>query len=363
VSGTATVQTEVVEAFADRVFTAGLGAIDILTMYLGDRLGYYASLASAGPATAPELAARCSTDGRYTREWLEQQAVTGVLEVDETAAGPDDRRYALPAAHAEVLTRPDSLSAMAWLPRLLVGSANTIGKVADAFRTGRGVPWADYGPDVMEGQGDQNRPIFEHLLAQEWLPAIPDVYARLREGGARVADVCCGVGWSAIALARHFPDITVDGFDLDPASIDTARLLASEAGVLDRVSFHLGDAAEPVGAEGFDVAFVFESIHDLARPVEVLETIRQAVKPSGAVLVMDERVADTFTAPGDEVERLMYGYSVLLCLPSSMSEQPSAATGTAMRPSTMARYATEAGFTSTEEVPIDHPFFRLYRLR
>jgi hypothetical protein len=101
----------------------------------------------------------------------------------------------------------------------------------------------------------------------------------------------------------------------------------------------------------------------MSRPVEVLRTVREVLAPDGTVLVADEKVAESFTAPGDEIERLMYGWSVLHCLPVGMAEQPSAATGTVMRSETMRGYATEAGFSEVEVVPIEHDFWRFYRLR
>ena len=82
----------------------------------------------------------------------------------------------------------------------------------------------------------------------------------------------------------------------------------------------------------------------------------------GAVIVGDMNVAETFTAPGDDIERLMYGYSILVCLPDGRSHPNSAATGTAMRPATLERYATEAGFASVEILPIETDFWRFYRL-
>lgn len=354
--------SETAESFADRIFAAGLGMIDILTTYLGDRLGYYRALAEAGPLTAPDLAARTGTNARYAREWLEQQAVSAIVEVDDLHASADARRYWLPAERAEVLTRPDSLAAMAWLPRLLVASARTLPRIQEAFESGRGVPWSDFGPDAIEGQGDQSRPVFEHLLACEWLPSIPDVHERLTRPGTRVADVCCGVGWSSIAIARGYPNTVVDGFDLDASSVEIARRLAREAGLDDRVSFEVRDAADPAHRARYDVVFAFESIHDLSDPVSVLAAMRALGKQGAPVVVMDERVAEAFTAPGDDVERLMYGYSVLLCLPAGMAEQPSAATGTAMRPDTLRGYARQAGFADVEVLPIDHPFFRFYAL-
>jgi hypothetical protein len=84
---------------------------------------------------------------------------------------------------------------------------------------------------------------------------------------------------------------------------------------------------------------------------------------SGAVLIMDERVGETFATERDELEGFMYGFSVLHCLPAGMAEQPSAQTGTVMRPKTLLRYAEEAGFCDLEILPIDNFFFRFYRLK
>lgn len=350
-----------VEAYADRVFQAGLGMADVLTMYIGDRLGLYAALATSEPLTAAELAITTGIHERYAREWLEQQAVTAMIDVRNPEADPSSRRYGLSPEAAEVLTHTDGLWAMAWLGRLFVGAAQALPKILDAFRTGGGVGWAEYGADVIEGQGDQNRPIFEHLLAQEWLPSIPGLHERLLAGGS-VTDMCCGVGWSSIAIARAYPRVTVEGFDVDPSSIAMAQANAREAGVADRVRFEARDASRgPVPGRRSDLVCVFESIHDLADPVAVLRAMRETATPDGTVLVMDERVADRFTAPGDDVERLMFGYSVLICLPASMTEHPSAATGTVMRADTFRAYALEAGFSDVEILPIEHPFFRFYR--
>ena len=183
---------------------------------------------------------------------------------------------------------------------------------------------------------------------------------------ARVADVGCGAGWSSIALARAYPQARVDGFDLDAPSIELARRHAAAAGVADRVAFHARDAADPALAGAYDLVLAFETIHDMARPVEALRTMGRLAGAGGAVIVMDERVGEAFTAPGDPTERLFYGSSILFCLPTGLAdgtpERPSAGTGTVMRPATFRRYALEAGFGGVEILPIEHDFFRFYRL-
>ena len=92
------------DAFAERLFGAALGAYELMTIHLGDHLGYYRALAEHGESTPAELAAATGTAERYAREWLEQQAVAGILDVDDVGADPAERRFSLPAGHAEVLS-------------------------------------------------------------------------------------------------------------------------------------------------------------------------------------------------------------------------------------------------------------------
>jgi 2-polyprenyl-3-methyl-5-hydroxy-6-metoxy-1,4-benzoquinol methylase len=196
----------------------------------------------------------------------------------------------------------------------------------------------------------------------EWLPALAGgaVVERLASGG-RVADLGCGQGWSSIAVARAFPQAEVWGIDGDVASVEDARERAAAAGVT--VRFEAVDAAELGGSGPFEAVLCLEMLHDVARPVEILAPARQALAPGGAVLVADEAVAPHFTAPGDQLERMMYGWSIVHCLPASLVEQPSAAIGTVIREDVVRCLAAEAGFSSVEVLPIDGGFFRLYELR
>jgi len=190
-----------------------------------------------------------------------------------------------------------------------------------------------------------------------------DVHARLQaDPPARVADIGMGLGWSSIALAEGYPNIQVDGFDLDTASVEAASANAATSAAADRVKFHVRDAGDPALAGQYDLAMAIECIHDMPNPVSVLRAMRRLVGNRGPVLVVDEEVADRFIAPGDDVERYMYGFSILHCLPVGMVDQPSVATGTVIREATMRHYAEEAGFTQIELLPVEHDFFRFYRL-
>jgi 2-polyprenyl-3-methyl-5-hydroxy-6-metoxy-1,4-benzoquinol methylase len=349
------------DALAERLFVATLGAFDLLAVHLGLDLGLYAALRDDGPSTSAELAARAGIHVRYAREWLEHQAVSGLLDVAEHGDDPDRRRYALPGAHAEVLLDPDHLATMAPMPLFITAAARTWPALLDAYRSGAGVDWNDY-PRLSEAQELANRPLFQNLLAQEWLPAIPDVHERLLAGGARVADVAAGSGWSSIAMGRAYPGIEVDGLDLDSEAVGRARENAAIAGLGDRVRFHVVDAGDHSLDGQYDLVTIFEAVHDLARPVEVLTAVRHLLAPGGTAIVMDEKVAEVFTAPGDDLERLMYAYSLFFCLANGLADRPSVGTGTVMRPATFRAYAEAAGFSRVTILPIDHDVFRFYRL-
>jgi 2-polyprenyl-3-methyl-5-hydroxy-6-metoxy-1,4-benzoquinol methylase len=351
------------DALVERLFGAVLGMIDLHAVYLGDRLGLYRALA-AGRATAAEVAQETGTNERYVREWLEQQAVTGLLEVEDASADPSSRRFRLRAGFEEVVLDPASLNGFAAFTRMMVGMVRPLPDVLEAFRSGGGVAYETYDADFCAGQGDMNGAMFDALLGSEWLPALPDVHARLlATPAARVADVACGTGRSTLAIARSYPTAVVDGIDLDARSIELAETnLAGEPELADRVTFHLRDASDPGLAGRYDLVTIFEAVHDLPQPVEVLAAVRGLLTEGGSVLIADERVAEEFTAPGDEVERLMYGFSILHCLPVGMAEEPSAATGTALRPAKLREYALEAGFAGVEIAPIENDFWRFYRL-
>jgi 2-polyprenyl-3-methyl-5-hydroxy-6-metoxy-1,4-benzoquinol methylase len=349
----------------DRLLNSVAGTFDIFTIYVGDRLGLYEALRESGPMTSSELASRTGTHERYVREWLEQQAVTAILDVENPEQPSQERRFSLPPGHDEVLTDKDSLNYMAPLAQLVAGAVHPLDSLLTAYRTGAGIPFASYGRDLWEGQGRMNRAAFLQELGQEWLPSLTDVHQRLQaDPPARVADVGCGVGWSGIGIAQSYPKVYVDGLDLDEASIEQALCNAEEAKVADRVTFSARDAGDPSLSGNYDLVIALECIHDLSQPVAVLRSMRQLAKENGTVLVVDERVADQFspTDDGNDVEWMMYGWSVLHCLPVGMAEQPSEATGTVMRLDTLRRYALEAGFSDVEVLPIDHFFFRFYKL-
>jgi len=289
------------------------------------------------------------------------QASFGTLTADNVA-DPAARRYTLPPGPAEVLTDEGSLSYLAPLPRMISAIGPQLPRLLAAYQSGGGVSWDKFGDDARYSRSDMNRPWFETRLGPA-LAGVEHVHAALAAPGAAIADVACGTGWSSIALARAYPQASVVGYDVDEPSIHTARATTAAAGLEDRVTFELA-AGETLTENTYDAAFVLEALHDMPRPVEVLAAIRKAVRPDGVVIIMDEAVADELTGPGDDIDKIMYGYSMFICLPDGMSSTPSAATGTVMRRSTLESYARQAGFQGVTVLPIeDFAFFRFYQLQ
>lgn len=353
-------QADLAAALAERLFHDAAGALELYTVYLGERLGLYQALRTGESVTSSELAQRTGTAERYIREWLEHHAASGLLEADDTDADPLTRRYRLPPAHRPVLADRDDVRYGADTGVDIVRAGRLLPQLVEAFRTGDAPPPLPWAP---EGRADDNRAVFLNLLGKQWLPAIADVHRRLRSTPpARVADFACGPGWSSIAMALAYPLVTVDGFDLDPDVIAAARRNAEQAGVADRVRFAVADASDPGMPGRYDLVTFFEALHDLSRPVDALRAARAMLAPSGSVVIADEWVEDKFTAPATEMERYHYGWSVVWCLPGAMGDPQTAATGAVMRRATLRRYAREAGFRHVQSLPIEADSWRFYRL-
>lgn len=350
------------DAFAERLRGQMLSALELYATALGDRLGLYRALGEGRSHSAPELAAEMGLAERYVREWLEQQAVAGVLEVDDAGAEPSERRFRLPAEHAPAMLDPTDRTYVASSLRSVASIPLELADVIEVFRTGAGLEWhaVEYEDDEAR---DANRATFEHDLAG-WIAAGPAVHQRLtdRSRPSSVADVGCGAGWSSLALAAAYPGIRVRGVDANAHSIELARRHAREAGTEERVTFTVADAAH-LDDGPYDLVCFFECLHDMPRPVDALRRAREHLAEGGAVIVGDERTAEVFTAPGDELERSLYAWSVLSCLPYGMSGEEPAGTGTVMRPDTVRTYAAEAGLGRFEILPIEHPDWRFYLLR
>ncbi|MFF0270410.1 class I SAM-dependent methyltransferase [Kribbella sp. NPDC004536] len=355
-----TAETEAAGALMGRMFGAALGAAELFTIYLGDVHGIYRAIDEAGPLTASELAERTGLDHRYLVEWLQSQAISGLLTISGTDVWTDE--FALAPGVREALLEPTSPVYAGGLAAIVPAVGRAFPQLVDAFKSGAGVPYSAYGEEAVGAQELLNRPAYVNDLAAEWIPNVPGLHDLLTKG-ARVADLGTGAGWSAIELAKAYPAVQVDGYDNDEDSISRARRNAAEQGVADRVGFEVRDITEVVaGGTRYDLVTFFECVHDFAHPVEALVAARTALAPGGRVLVMDERADEQLTAPGDEVQRFLAAASTIWCTPQGRVDEDSDVVGAIMRPHQLRHLADHAGFTKVDVLPIDHPFWRFYEL-
>jgi 2-polyprenyl-3-methyl-5-hydroxy-6-metoxy-1,4-benzoquinol methylase len=305
----ADVSAAAVEEFAGKLVETITGGLLTCLIDIGRRTGLF-ELAAAGPATAAELAERGGLQERYVREWLAAMATGGIFTYDAKS-----RRFSLPIEHAAVLTGDtyDNLAPVAYLVSVITRRGDA---VANCFTDGGGVPWKAYLPEMHDLMDALWQPMYRDILVQEILPLSPGLVHKL-ETGTRVADVACGSGNGTLTLARRFPSSTFVGYDQDADAIEIAR---SRAQGLSNVSFEVADAATLTTDQPFGVAFVFNAIHDQARPLEVLSSIRSILEPDGVFLMDEPRISSHLEENiGNPVAPMIYSISLLHCMTVSLA--------------------------------------------
>src|SRR3989440_96377 len=341
--------------FTGRVLADSAAAAAIVLAALGDRTGLFKDMAEHGPATSGELASRTGLAERYVREWLGGMFAAGDLDYDEAP-----QRYALPAEHVPTLATQPRAALFGGVHQELIGAIQRYDQVAEAFRRGGGVRPADLHPDVWTGTSRFTAQWHQNMLVQQWLPLVPQTTAKLR-AGARVADVGCGTGQALIALARAFPAITATGYDVHPASVEQARRAAEQAGVADRISYQVLDAAAGL-PESFDVITTFDVVHDAVDPPGLLRSIRDALRPGGRYLCLEINCSDQVTANVGPIATLLYGISVLYCMTTSLAEGGEGLGTLGLPEPELRDLAAKPGFVRDRHVGMANQLNSLYEL-
>jgi 2-polyprenyl-3-methyl-5-hydroxy-6-metoxy-1,4-benzoquinol methylase len=344
------------EAFVGTVLTNFGAAFASLLTAIGDKLGLFKDLAANGPATSSTLAARAGIDERYAREWLAQMQAVGYLEYD-----PASGAYTLPAEHVPALAEERGPVFFGGAHQMLLGLGDAMPPLLNAFRNGGGVPQSAYGDDWWDGMARFTASWFENLLLPVWIPAMPDVQARL-EAGCRVADVGCGTGLALVRMAQAYPASTFVGYDLYPPWIDRARTLAEESGVEGRVRFETRDAAKGL-PETFDVITTFDVIHDAIDPEGILRSIRQALRDDGIYVCLDINCSDRVEENSGPLGTTFYGFSVLYCMTTSLAHGGAGLGTCGFHPHLVEDYCKAAGFSAVRQLPLENPFNNVYEVR
>jgi 2-polyprenyl-3-methyl-5-hydroxy-6-metoxy-1,4-benzoquinol methylase len=344
------------EAFVGTVLTNFGAAFTGLLTAVGDKLGLFKDLAASGPATSEALARRADIDERYAREWLAQMQAVGYLDYD-----PASGEYTLPAEHAPVLAQERGPVFFGGAHQMLLGLSDAVPLLIDAFRKGGGVPQSAYGDDWWDGMARFTAGWFENLLLPVWIPAMPDVQAKL-EAGCRVADVGCGTGLALIRLAQAYPSSTFVGYDLYAPWVDRARVLAKESGVEDRVRFEVHDVSKGL-PEQYDIITTFDVVHDAIDPKGLLRSIRAALPDDGIYICLDINCSDRVEENSGPLGSTFYGFSVLYCMTTSLAHNGEGLGTCGFHPHKVDEYCTEAGFSAVRQLPLENPFNNVYEIR
>lgn len=287
---------------------------------LGDKLGLYKAMAGAGPIGPYELSRRTGTSERYVREWLQAQAASGYVSYD-----PASKRYTLEPEQAAVLADEASPVFMAGAYDIAAAVYRDEPKIAEAFKSGRGVGWHEHHQCLFCGTERFFRTSYNHHLVDEWLPALDGVVDKL-EAGATVADVGCGHGASTILMAKAFPRSRFYGFDYHGPSLDAAREAAEAAGVADRIAFEQATAKD-YPAHGYDLVTFFDCLHDMGDPIGAAAHVHDTLKPDGTWMVVEPAAGDRVEDNLNPVGRIYYSASTMICTPASLSQEVGLALG------------------------------------
>ncbi|MGH9171974.1 MAG: class I SAM-dependent methyltransferase [Acidimicrobiales bacterium] len=345
-------------ALALKVWEYKQGEVVSLMIHLGDELGLYRAMAGRGPLTAEQLAEQTGLHSRWLLEWLRSQGAAGLL------ATSDGDMFELTAEGAEVLANATSST---WFAagafHGTVAVPETVVKLLEAFRTGRGLTYDELGPSVAHGVERLNEPWTRLVLVPHVLPRLTGLVERLTTG-ARVVDVGCGGGVALAAMAVAYPRSRFDGYDPSRHALERARAKVTTAG-LGNVTLHLASAADLPADPTYDFVLTLDCLHDMPHPAEAIAAVRRAIRPDGIWLIKDIRSASTWSENlKNPMLALMYGTSVTACMSSALSEEGGAGLGTlGFHPELAEQMCREAGFSSFQLHDFREPANLYYEVR
>ncbi len=337
-TGTRPVEQARVEEMLGR-FTIDLGAALSFPLVLaGEQLGLFEAMGDGEPLTPGQLAERTHTDERYVEEWLSAMAAGGYVTFD-----PEPGRFHLEPEQALVLGGEDGPAYIPGAFHVAASVVRDLPEVTQVLRSGKGLGWHEHDDALFHGTERFFRPGYAAHLVSEWIPALDGVEEKLARG-AEVADIGCGHGASTILMARSFPKSRVAGSDYHDSSIERAREQAERAGVADRATFEVA-GADTFGGGPFDLACVFDALHDMGDPVAVARHVRNMLTPDGTWMIVEPNAGDRLEDNLNPVGRVFYAASTAICTPNARSQGGTLELGAQAGEARLREVLGQAGFT------------------
>jgi 2-polyprenyl-3-methyl-5-hydroxy-6-metoxy-1,4-benzoquinol methylase len=325
------------------------------SILLGDRLGLYKAMADGAPVTSADLATKTGLHERYVREWLAAQAASGYIDYDSNT-----NSFSLSPEQAMTFAEEGSPAFFAGAFDIVQATYLDEPKVAEAFRTGKGVGWHDHSKCLFAGTERFFRPGYNANLVSNWIPALEGIEDKLR-AGATVADVGCGHGASTIVMAKAYPNSKFFGFDYHLPSIERATALAKEAGVQDRIRFAQATAKDFPG-KNYDLVAFFDCLHDMGDPVGAGRHVKETLEKDGVWMIVEPFAHDNLKDNLNPVGRVYYSASTFICTPASLSQEVALGLGAQAGERRLRKVATEAGFTRFRRAS-ETPFNMIFEAR
>ncbi|PQA85522.1 class I SAM-dependent methyltransferase [Hyphococcus luteus] len=325
------------EELAGKVIGDIAGATGVLMAYLGDQAGVYDAMDGEGPMTSETLAKKTGLNERYLREWLSVNAAAGYVDYDAK-----NETFALSPEQATIFGREGQPMCMQGFFQAIVSQFESHEKIVDTFKSGKGRPWSDQPPCCFCATDRFFRPGYAAHLMDAWIPSLTGVKDKLEAGGS-VADIGCGYGSSTILMAKTFPNSTFTGFDFHEPSVEKAREEAAKEGVAN-VKFEVASAKDFPGSD-YDLACIFDALHDMGDPVGAAAHIRETLSPDGVFMLVEPMAGDKLEENLHPLGRIFYGFSTTACVPASLAQEVGLGLGAQAGEKRLTQVLNEAGFT------------------
>ncbi len=328
---------KVLEQLVGKVVGDVAGAMGVFMAYLGDQAGVYHALDEAGPSTVEELASKTGLNPKYLHEWLGANAAAGYVTYDGV-----NERFSLSQEQALVFTREGQPACMQGFFQAIVAQYETHAKAVKTFQSGKGRPWSQQSKCCFCSTDRFFRPGYAANLVENWIPALDGVDAKLKSG-AKIADIGCGHGSSSILLAQAYPKSKVYAFDFHEPSIIEARQKAKAAGVKN-VRFAVARAQDFPGKD-FDLACIFDALHDMGDPVGAARHIRESLGPKGTFMLVEPLAGDSMSENLHPLGQIFYAFSTVICTPASLAQEVGLGLGAQAGQKRLTAVLNQAGFS------------------